>query len=368
MTRNNDTEHMARALELAARGEGWVEPNPMVGCVVVREGVVIAEGWHQRYGGPHAEVNALAALGGSATGATMYVTLEPCCHQGQTPPCTDAVIAAGVRRVVVAQVDPFPAVAGQGIARLRAAGIQVEVGLLQAAAHQLNAPYRKLVQQRLPWVIAKWAMTLDGKLASRTGHSQWISNESSRAFVHQLRGRVDAILVGRGTVAADNPLLTARPPGKRLATRIVLDSLAHIAPDSRLVQSAREQPVLIAVSPQADAERCHRLRQAGCEVWTATSREPAARLRELLDELGARRLTNVLVEGGSQVLGTLFDLELIDEVHVFVALKLVGGQNAPSPVAGVGQSRIPELASLHSPRIEALGGDVYITGRLRPPA
>ena len=194
---NQDALHMARALALAARGEGLVEPNPMVGCVIARDGLQIGEGWHHRFGAPHAEAEALKSVSESAAGATMYVTLEPCCHQGKTPPCTDAVIAAGIQRVVVAQVDPFPAVAGQGIERLREAGLEVEVGLLKEEAIELCAPYRKLIQQQVPWIIAKWAMTLDGKLASRTGHSSWISNDTSRQRVHQLRRRVDAILVGR---------------------------------------------------------------------------------------------------------------------------------------------------------------------------
>ncbi len=210
---SEDARHMTRALELAARGEGQVEPNPMVGCVIARDGVCIGEGWHQRFGGPHAEVEALGSVQGSAAGATMYVTLEPCCHTGKTPPCTEAIVRTGIGRVVVAQVDPFPAVAGQGVQRLRDAGIVVDVGLLEESARQLNAPYRKLIQQQTPWIIAKWAMTLDGKLASRTGYSQWISSAASRQRVHQLRQRVDAVMVGRGTAQADDPLLTARPAG-----------------------------------------------------------------------------------------------------------------------------------------------------------
>ena len=188
-----------------------MEPNPLVGCVIAHGARVLGEGWHERFGGPHAEVAALAAAGPAARGATAYVTLEPCCHYGKTPPCSEALVAAGLARVVVAQADPFPQVAGGGLAQLRAAGIAVEVGLLEAAARQLNAPYLKLVTQGRPWVIAKWAMTLDGRIATQTGSSQWISNAASRAMVHRLRGRVDAILVGRGTAAADDPLLTARP-------------------------------------------------------------------------------------------------------------------------------------------------------------
>ncbi len=361
---DQDTTYMTRALEIATRGEGHVEPNPMVGCVVVRDGVPIGEGWHQRFGGPHAEVEALQSVAGSAAGATIYVTLEPCCHTGKTPPCTDAIIAAGIQRVVVAQSDPFPAVSGQGIKQLVEAGIRVDVGLCEVAARQLNAPFRKLVRTGLPWVIAKWAMTLDGKLASRTGHSRWISNAAARERVHQLRGRVDAIMVGRGTADADDPLLTARPPGARQAVRIVVDSQANLSPQSQLVQTVRTHPVLLAVSPQARPERCRQLEQAGCEILCCSGSDAGQRLRALLLELGRRKVTNLLVEGGSKLLGSLFDLELIDEVHVFVAPKIAGGQTAPSPVAGIGLMEIPKSPALDAPRIEVLGQDVYITGRL----
>src|SRR5262249_11759950 len=209
-----DHDYMTRALELAARGRGAVEPNPLVGAVVVRDGTIVGEGWHEKFGQAHAEVNALNRAGEKARGATLYVTLEPCCHFGKTPPCTEAVIRSGVRRVVVAMLDPFPQVAGQGASRLREAGIAVEVGVGEAgdfAARRLNAPYLKRLRTGRPWVHAKWAMTLDGKIATRTGQSKWITGEAARARVHELRGRMDAIIVGRGTLVADDPLLTARP-------------------------------------------------------------------------------------------------------------------------------------------------------------
>lgn len=361
---NDDATRMSYALDLAARGEGLVEPNPMVGCVIVRDGERIGEGWHQRFGNPHAEVVALASVTGSAAGATMYVTLEPCCHSGKTPPCTTAIIAAGIKRVVVAQTDPFPAVAGQGIEQLRAAGIQVDVGVQENAARQLNAPFRKLIRQQMPWVIGKWAMTLDGKLASRTGHSRWISSPESREIVHQLRGRVDGIMIGRGTAETDDPLLTSRPPGKRLATRIIVDSQAQISLESQLVRTASQQPVLLAVSATADERRRAALAQTGCDVLRCSGTSHDERLRELLLALGKRRMTNILVEGGAELLGSLFDLELVDEVHVFVAPKLVGGQAAPSPVAGRGLAKIPELPSLLNPQVALLAQDVHISGRI----
>jgi diaminohydroxyphosphoribosylaminopyrimidine deaminase / 5-amino-6-(5-phosphoribosylamino)uracil reductase len=361
---SRDQQHMARALELAVRGQGWVEPNPMVGCVIVAGGQVIGEGWHGRFGGPHAEREALDQAGPAAAGATMYVTLEPCCHHGKTPPCTEAILQSGIRRVVVAHRDPFPRVDGGGIARLQAAGVEVEVGLLEAESRWWNAPYLKLLGHARPWIIAKWAMTLDGKLAARSGDSRWISGPASRQRVHQLRSRMDAILVGAGTARADDPHLTVRPAGPRTPVRIVLDSQAALPLDSHLVRTAREAPVLIAAGPDATQQRCQALQQRGCEVWIGQAREQ--RLGELLDELGRRRMTNVLVEGGAQVLGALFDAGMIDEVHVFVAAKLIGGASAVSPLAGVGLGQMQQAVPLQYPVIEILDGDVYVHGRLNP--
>jgi diaminohydroxyphosphoribosylaminopyrimidine deaminase/5-amino-6-(5-phosphoribosylamino)uracil reductase len=364
-TAEEDRRWMARALELALRGQGAVEPNPLVGCVIAQGDRLVGEGWHTRFGGLHAEIEALRAAGAAAAGGTLYVTLEPCCHQGKTPPCTDALIRAAVARVVVAHQDPFSLVAGRGIAQLREAGIQVDLGLLEQDALDLNAPYLKLIRTARPWILAKWAMTLDGKLATRTGHSQWISGPASRDRVQQLRGRVDAILVGRRTAEMDNPLLTARPPGPRVAVRVVVDSQARLPPDGRLVRTARQTPVLVAVGPQANAEHCRRLQDAGCEVWPGTADDAQERLLQLLDELGRRRLTNLLVEGGGQLLGSLFDAGEIDEVHVFVAAKMVGGRDAPSPVGGWGVEQVSQAWALQTPTVEQLGDDLYVHGRLR---
>lgn len=361
-----DLACMHHALELAARGQGSVEPNPMVGCVLARDGQEIASGWHERFGGPHAEVNAIQAAGGAdLSGATAFVTLEPCCHHGKTLPCTESLLKAGVSRVVAAVSDPFPQVAGGGIEQLKAAGVQVEVGCLEEEARRLNAPYLKLVSQQRPWIIAKWAMSLDGKLATRSGHSQWISGAPSREIVHRLRGRVDAILVGSRTAEVDNPLLTARPPGARVASRVIVDSMASLPLHSELVKTAREIPVLVAVGPDASQRNMQRLQQVGCEVLLFAASTRFERMLQLLDELGRRRLTNVLVEGGGQVLGGLFDAQQIDEVHVFVAPKLIGGERAPSPLGGAGLDRVPELPQLIDSVVETSGDDIYIHGRLR---
>jgi diaminohydroxyphosphoribosylaminopyrimidine deaminase/5-amino-6-(5-phosphoribosylamino)uracil reductase len=363
----DDDRFMARALALAARGLGLVEPNPMVGCVIVNEGQIVGEGFHKRFGGPHAEVNALTAAGDHAQGATAYVTLEPCCHQGKTPPCTEALMRAGIKRVVAAVEDPFPQVAAGGIAQLRAAGISCDVGRRAVDANWLLAPYRKLVTTGRPWVIAKWAMTLDGKLATRNGDSQWISSEASRAVVHQLRGRVDAVMVGSGTARADDPLLTARPADladiKRIATRIVVDSNASLSPGSRLVQTAADVPVLVAVSSEAKSDACRQLSEAGVEIVRLVGTYEQ-RLGALFADLGRRRMTNVLVEGGSHLLGALFDTRAIDEVHVFIAPKLAGGSTALSPLAGTGVERMADALKLADITIEELDGDVYVHGRV----
>jgi len=369
-------QFMQRAIELAKRGEGHVEPNPMVGCVIVaaetasetaaESDPIVGQGWHRRFGEPHAEIEALTAAGDRARDSTMYVSLEPCCHQGKTPPCTDAIIAAGVRRVVVATRDPFPRVDGHGIAQLEAADIAVDVGLLADDAQRLLAPYRKLVTTGRPWVIAKWAMSLDGKMATRAGQSQWISGEASRRIVHQLRGRVDAIVVGRGTAEADDPLLTARPAGPRTATRVVVDSAAALSPQSQLARTAADAPVLVACAAEAPATARDRLTAAGVEVLACPGDSADDRLVALLAELGRRRMTNVLVEGGARLLGSLFDGHLIDEVHVFVAPVLIGGDAAASPLAGRGIDQMAEALRLARPRVETVESDVYISGRLDP--
>jgi len=358
------TDFMMRAIALAKQGEGFVEPNPMVGCLIVRDGQVVGEGWHQRFGGPHAEVEALNKASEAARGATMFVTLEPCCHQGKTPPCAHAVVESGIKRVVVAQRDPFPKVDGGGIRVLREAGIEVEVGVCQKEARKLNAPYLKLLETGTPWVIAKWAMTLDGKIATETGDSQWISNEASRAIVHQIRGRVDAIIVGSGTARADDPTLTARPGGPRVATRIVLDSSASLTFDSKLIHSIDTAPLLVIATREASEENIQRLTESGCEVLACDGESYAERIRNLLTELGQRRMTNVLVEGGANVLGAFRDADAIDEVRVFIAPKIIGGANAPGPVGGNGLQLVSDALPIEDWSVTANDGDVYASGRV----
>jgi diaminohydroxyphosphoribosylaminopyrimidine deaminase/5-amino-6-(5-phosphoribosylamino)uracil reductase len=360
-----DVLWMRRALAEAERGRGFVEPNPMVGAVVVRDDRPVGFGHHARFGGPHAEVEALTRAGDLARGATLYVTLEPCCHFGKTPPCTDAIVSAGVGRVVASIRDPFPKVDGGGVARLREAGLAVEVGVEADAARQLNAPYLKRVATGLPYVIAKWAMTLDGKTATATGDSRWISNPRSRALVHELRGRVDAILVGVGTALADDPELTPRPPGPRQPVRVVLDSAARLPTSSRLVRSAKAVPVLVAVTERAADDRRQALAELGCEILPFPGTGPVPVI-PLLAELGRRAMTNVLVEGGGRVVGTFLDARQVDAVEVFIAPSVEGGGGPFSPANGRGCLQMAQALRLDHQRLREIDGDIYLQGTFPP--
>jgi diaminohydroxyphosphoribosylaminopyrimidine deaminase / 5-amino-6-(5-phosphoribosylamino)uracil reductase len=358
---------MRRALAEAARGLGSVEPNPMVGAVVVQDEEVVGVGHHARFGGPHAEVVALESAGEAARGSTIYVTLEPCCHHGKTPPCTDALIRAGVARVVAAMRDPFPRVDGGGFARLVEAGVAVEVGPLGEEARRLNAPYLKRLATGRPYVIAKWAMTLDGKIAARSGRSAWISGPRSRALVHEVRGRMDAIVVGVGTAIADDPALTARPPGPRVATRVILDAFARLPPYGQLALTARQVPVLIATTSAAPPDRLERLVSLGVNVLAVPQSVPGrVAIAPVLDELGRRGMTNVLVEGGGRVLGSFFDACEVDEVDVFLAPIVEGGTHEFTPARGLGVDAMSAALRLESVTMSRVEDDVRIRGFVRP--
>lgn len=390
----NDERWMGRAIELAKRGEGFVEPNPMVGCVLVSphetNGVaeVIGEGWHRAFGMPHAEVEAIRAAARaekSVAGSTAYVTLEPCCHYGKTPPCTSALLEAGVKRVVIAMRDPFGKVNGNGITQLREHGVDVTVGCLETKARALNAPYLTRIEKQRPWVMAKWAMTLDGKIASRTGNSYWVSSESSRDVVQRLRARSDAIMVGSRTAIADDPQLTVRLPAidhndesqlptpRRMPLRIIFDSAASLPVTSRLVQTAKNVGVLVAVDGNALEDNAsvrknaERLTDCGCEVLPLAGTNHQERMLALLRQLAQRDVTNLLVEGGGTLLGLLFDLELIDEIHAFIAPKLIGGINAITPIGGMGLAEMAKAVLVKHLAIEPIGTDVYCHGRVIRP-
>jgi diaminohydroxyphosphoribosylaminopyrimidine deaminase/5-amino-6-(5-phosphoribosylamino)uracil reductase len=364
---HEDNHWMRLALAAAAKGAGFVEPNPMVGAVVVREGRRVATAHHERFGGPHAEVLALKEAGEEARGATLYVTLEPCCHFGKTPPCTAAVIGAGIARVVAAMSDPYPEVSGRGLAALEAAGISAEVGCEAEPARELNAPYLKRVFTRLPFVTVKWAMTMDGKAAVASGDSRWISSEPSRRVVHELRGRMDGIVTGIGTVLADDPQLTARiadPP--RRSTRIILDSAARLPPSSVLARSAREVPVLVAVTNRASSEQTIPLAGLGCEI-IAFSGDGQVPILPLLEELGKRGMTNLLIEGGGRVQGSFFDQGQVDACDVFVATIIEGGDHHRTPVRGRGRELMRDAIRIRRTEVSETGGDLRFRGRVPQP-
>ena len=364
--RSADERFLRRALALARRGLGAVEPNPLVGCVLVRDGRIIGEGWHRRFGGPHAEVDALRRATAPTRGATAYVALEPCCHHGKTPPCTDALLAAGIARVVAPLRDPNPAVAGRGFAELRRAGVRIDVGLLADEAAALNATFFKLVRTGRPWVILKWAQSLDGRIATRTGDARWISDEVARVHAHRVRARLDAILVGVNTVIADDPLLTARVrPVRRIATRIVLDTRLRTPPGARLVRTARDVPTWIFCGPGASAARAHRLARAGCRIQTVRAGVAGLHLPRILDVLGAAGMANVLVEGGGRLLGSFLDARLADEAHIYLAPLLIGGHGAPAALDARGPARIADALRLPpDARLRRLGEGWFVQARL----
>ncbi|MEW6772153.1 MAG: bifunctional diaminohydroxyphosphoribosylaminopyrimidine deaminase/5-amino-6-(5-phosphoribosylamino)uracil reductase RibD [Bacillota bacterium] len=358
----DDESFIRRTLELAARARGLTSPNPLVGAVVVRDGRVVAEGYHRRAGLPHAEIEALQAAGEAARGATLYVNLEPCCHTGRTGPCTEAIIAAGVKRVVAAMVDPNPLVAGKGIARLREAGIDVAVGVVEDEARRLNEAFIKYVTARRPFVVLKTAMSLDGKIATVTGESRWITGEAAREYVHQLRNTCDAVLVGIGTVLKDDPSLTTRlPEGGRDPVRVILDSSARMPLEARVLNQDSEAPTLVATTEVAPAERLAALRQAGAEVLVC-GRGPQVNLDLLLAELAAREIVSVLVEGGSTVNASFLLQGLVDKVVWFIAPRIIGGREALGPVGGSGIRHLARAIRLTETVVKQLGADLCVEG------
>ncbi len=368
-----DLSHLARAIELARRGTGAVRPNPVVGAVVARDGSVLGEGWHERYGGAHAEVNAIEDCGTEdLTGATLYVSLEPCCHEGKTPPCTEAIVQAGIGRVVVASDDPTEKASGRGLGILRDEGVEVVLadGELEREARLLNQAFRKHARTGRPWVLFKSAMTLDGKVATRSGDSQWISGEASRQLAHRWRASVDAVVVGIGTALADDPQLTARPGGTPAEPefqprRVVFDSLARIPPGSQLVAHAREIPLAVVASRAAARADIDALEAAGVQVLVATGENEPARVRSALDQLGAIGVAAVLLEGGPHLAGAFLDAGEIDELRLFLAPLLLGGSAARDPLEGEGVERISEALRALTFDCEGVGEDLLISARLR---
>jgi diaminohydroxyphosphoribosylaminopyrimidine deaminase / 5-amino-6-(5-phosphoribosylamino)uracil reductase len=366
-----DHAHLARAIELAERGRGRVSPNPLVGAVIVRDDVVVAEGWHEELGGAHAEVAAIRrAADADLRGATLYVSLEPCAHHGRQPPCTEAILAAGIGRVVVAGDDPSEKASGRGLGILRDEGVQVDVagGELAARARLQNQPFRKHARTGRPWVLFKSAMSLDGKVATQTGDSKWISSEDSRLLTHRWRASVDAVAVGIGTALADDPQLTARIDGvHRQPRRVVFDSTGRLPLTSRLVAEAREVPLIVVVSRAAPRGATDGLETAGADVIVATGEHEPARVRSALDQLGALDppVTSVLLEGGPHLAGSFLDAGQIDEVRLFIAPLLLGGRTARDPLEGEGVERVADALRALTLECERNGDDVLVSARLK---
>jgi diaminohydroxyphosphoribosylaminopyrimidine deaminase/5-amino-6-(5-phosphoribosylamino)uracil reductase len=364
-----DHEHLDRAIELAGGGRGATNPNPLVGAVIVRDGVVLGEGFHAALGGPHAERAAIDACGAADLhGATMYVSLEPCCHTGRTPPCTEAIIAAGITRVVVGSDDPTDKAAGRGPGILRDEGIEVVLadGELASKARRLNQPFRKHSRTGRPWVLFKSAMTLDGKVATRTGDSKWISGEDSRRLSHHWRAEVDAVVVGIGTALADDPQLTARIENvKRQPRRIVFDSEARLPLDSQLVRGATEVPLTVVVTRAAPRTAVDALEVAGAAIVVATGANEPDRVRNALAQLGAGGITSILLEGGPHLAGAFLDAGEVDEIRLFLAPVVLGGSSARDPLEGEGAERI--AAAVRAPSLDCarVADDVLITARMR---
>lgn len=355
---------MERALALARRAMGQTSPNPMVGAVVVKNRRIIGEGYHHRAGAPHAEIHALSAAGDRAKGSDLYVTLEPCSTHGRTPPCTDAIIAAGIRRVVVAAVDPNPKHSGQGLELLKQAGLRVEVGLLGEAAHRLNEPFNKWIRTGMPFVTVKAAMTLDGKIATRTGESKWITGEKSRAFVQELRRASDAVMVGSGTVLADNPQLTVREGAvERQPWRVVVDGRGRSPLDAHVFSDEDRLRTMVLTSERAPAPWRRQLAEQGVTVIECGVRD-AERidLSDALKRLAGRDVINVLVEGGGGLLGALFDARLADKAVFFYAPKIIGGANTPTGVEGEGIAQLKDAISLRQVEWRHLGEDFVVIG------
>lgn len=355
-----DENYMQRAIQLAQQGVGWVSPNPLVGAVIVKDGQVIGEGYHARCGEAHAERNALANCRTDPQGATIYVTLEPCCHYGRTPPCTQAILETGISRVVVGSRDPNPLVAGKGLAILQEAGLTVCEGVLGKDCEALNEVFFHYIRTKKPYVVLKYAMTMDGKIAATTGASQWITGEGARRRVHEDRHRYRGILVGVGTVLADDPQLTCRIPNGRNPLRIVCDSQLRTPLHAQLVRTAKEIPTLLATCC-ADEEKLTPYRQSGCEILSLPCAEDGhLDLKTLLSSLGERQVDSLLVEGGATLNWSFLQHGLVQKLQCYLAPKLFGGAAAKSPIGGIGVPHPDQAFPLSSPRITPLGRDLLL--------
>ena len=384
--RQQDIEYMQRAIALAKKGAGFVNPNPMVGCVVVKDNEIIAEGYHEYYGGLHAERNALTHTTADCKGATLYVTLEPCCHHGKTPPCTDIIIEKGIKKVVVGLLDPNPLVSGKGISILQNAGIEVVTGVEVDKIKELNKVFLKYIKTKRPYVILKTAMTLDGKIASHTGDSKWITNEKSRQLVHKLRSEMMGIVAGIGTVKADNPMLNCRLEGQqttdnrqqsvRQPIRIIVDTKASISLDSNIVKTANEYRTILAigrdVTPVASEKTTAKsqqpkadiLKSFNVEILLCEEKDGHVDINDLMIKLGQMGIDSLLLEGGSCLNAAFLEAGCVDEVYAFIAPKIIGGEHSKSPIGGKGIELMKDAITFDKVEIEQIENDILIKGRI----
>ncbi|MGH7831726.1 MAG: bifunctional diaminohydroxyphosphoribosylaminopyrimidine deaminase/5-amino-6-(5-phosphoribosylamino)uracil reductase RibD [Candidatus Binatia bacterium] len=359
----HDERYMRMALRLAIRGAGRTSPNPMVGAVLVRSGKIVATGYHKRAGEDHAEIVAVKRAGSRARGATLYINLEPCAHYGRTPPCAPVLVKAGIKRVVAGMADPNPRVAGRGIRTLRRAGIQVDVGLLEPECRRLNEAYIKYIRRRVPFVILKLAASLDGKIATSTGDSHWITGPVSRTYVHRLRNQVDAVLVGVGTVAADNPRLTCRLPGGRDPLRIIVDGRLGIPLKARLLHQRGVEKTIVATGSGAPVKKVGAIRSYGAQVWRFPLHRGMIRLASVLQSLGKLGLSSVMIEGGAATAARALSERIVDKLCFFYAPKIIGGEGRPM-IEALGIRRLVQSKKIKRVEIKKMGEDFLVSGYL----
>lgn len=361
-----DQQYMRRAIELAQKGEGCTKPNPLVGAVIVKDNKIIGEGYHQFYGGPHAEINAFRNALEDVKGGKMYVTLEPCSHYGKTPPCALAIVESGIKEVVIGMKDPNPLVAGRGIRILEEAGIKVTCEVLEEEVKELNEIFIKYISTKLPFVIMKTAMTLDGKIAAHTGDSKWITNELSRKYVHKIRNKVSAIMVGIGTVLADDPMLTTRLEDKEGADpiRVIIDSNGRIPLEAKVLNIDSEAKTIIAVTEKASKEKIKKIESKGAEVLIIPEKNNKVDLKYLMKELGERDIDSILLEGGSTLNYSALNEGIVDKVISFIAPKIIGGEKAKTPVGGEGREYMKDAIALENIKVSRFGEDVVIEGEI----
>lgn len=355
----NDSDYMRLALRLAEKGCGWVPPNPMVGAVIVKDNKIIGKGWHEKFGGLHAERNALKSCTESPEGATMYVTLEPCCHYGKQPPCVEAIIASGIRRVVIGSPDPNPLVCGKGVQLLREHGIMVTEHILQESCDRMNEVFFYYIQTKKPFVIMKYAMTMDGKIAAYTGDSKWITGESARNHVHQQRHKATAIMAGVGTILEDNPLLTCRIPGGKSPIRIICDSNLRTPINAKVVSTAKETPTILATC--CTDRKKHRLYEnAGCQMLLTDKKDNHIDLEQLMKKLGQKQIDSILLEGGGTLNWAALKSGIVQKTQAYVAPKIFGGETAKTPVEGIGVASPADAVRLKNSTVTMLGEDFLI--------